>query len=52
MSEQTKERTAAEIALSLAYRERGLEDRTRPIRELPTFDGWTDDQIAEYLTAD
>lgn len=36
-------------ALTLAYIERGLEPRNVPIRELPSFDGWTDDQIAEYL---
>jgi hypothetical protein len=51
MSEQNNERTAAQIALSLAYAERGLEDRTRPIRELPSFEGWTDDQVAAYLGA-
>jgi hypothetical protein len=31
------------------YTERGLEDRTKPIRELPTFTGWTDAQIAAYF---
>jgi len=36
-------------ALSNPYTERGLEDRAKPIRQLPTFDGWTDAQIAEYL---
>lgn len=30
------------------YTERGLEDRTKPIRALPTFEGWTDEQIANY----
>jgi hypothetical protein len=40
----------AEIANSSnPYTERGLEDRTKPIRELPTFDGWTDKQIANYI---
>ena len=36
-------------ALSNPYAERGLEDRTKPIRALPTFDGWTDQQIASYI---
>ena len=36
-------------ALSLAYAERGLEDRTKPIRQLPTFEGWTDARITAYL---
>jgi hypothetical protein len=31
------------------YTERGLEDRTKPIRALPTFDGWADQQIASYI---
>jgi hypothetical protein len=42
-------RTDAQKALSLAYAERGLEDRTKPIRQLPTFNGWTDTQITAYL---
>jgi len=33
-------------ALSNPYTERGLEDRTKPIRELPVFAGLTDEQIA------
>jgi hypothetical protein len=49
MTEQTNERTPAEIALSLAYAERGLEDRSKPIRELPDFNGWTDEQVAAYF---
>jgi hypothetical protein len=51
MTEQTNERTPAEKALSLAYAERGLEDRSKPIRELPTFDGWTDKQVAAYFAS-
>jgi hypothetical protein len=42
-------RCAQLAALSSAYAERGLEDRTKPIRALPTFDGWTDQQIASYI---
>ena len=42
-------RTEAQIALSLAYAERGLEDRSKPIRQLPDFNGWTDEQVAAYL---
>ena len=37
------------VALSNPYTERGLEDRTKSIRQLPTFDGWTDAQIANYF---
>lgn len=36
-------------ALCNPYTERGLEDRTKPIRELPTFAGWTDAQITAYF---
>lgn len=36
-------------ALSNPYTERGLEDRTKPIRELPNFHGWSDAQIASYF---
>ena len=36
-------------ALCNPYTERGLEDRTKPIRELPTFTGWTDAQITTYF---
>lgn len=46
---QPDTRTEAQKALSLAYAERGLEDRTKPIRQLPTFEGWTDAQIISYL---
>lgn len=35
--------------LALAYAERGLEPRNKPIRELLTFEGWTDEKIAAYL---
>jgi hypothetical protein len=44
-----QERIDAERELALAYAERGLEPRNKPIRELPTFEGWTDSQIADYL---
>jgi len=44
-----EERTKEQKTLSLAYAERGLEDRTKPIRELPEFTGWTDAQIISYL---
>jgi hypothetical protein len=36
-------------ALCNPYTERGLEDRTKPIRELQTFAGWTDAQITAYF---
>jgi len=49
MTNPNDQRTDAQKELSRAYTERGLEDRTRPIRELPAFEGWTDEQIAEYL---
>ena len=39
-------RCAQLAALSNPYTERGLEDRTKPIRELPAFAGLTDEQIA------
>ncbi len=43
----TKPRTQTRIAL--AYAERGLESRVTPIREMPSFHGWTDEQIGQYL---
>ena len=46
---QPDNRTEAQKALSLAYAERGLEDRSKPIRQLPTFEGWTDARITAYL---
>jgi len=46
---ESQERTEEQKALSLAYTERGLEDRTRPIRELPAFTGWSEEQIISYL---
>ena len=42
-------RCAELSAMSNPYAERGLEDRTKPIRELPTFTGWTDAQITAYF---
>ena len=42
-------RCAQLAALSNPYTERGLEDRTKPIRTLPTFEGWTDEQIANFI---
>jgi hypothetical protein len=36
-------------ALCNPYTARGLEDRTKPIRELPTFAGWTDAQLFAYF---
>ena len=42
-------RCAQLAALANPYTERGLEDRTKPIRELPTFAGWTHAQIAKYF---
>lgn len=36
-------------ALSNPYTERGLEDRTKAIRQLPNFHGWSDAQIASYF---
>ena len=42
-------RCAQLAALSNPYTERGLEDRTKPIRELPNFAGWTHAQIANYF---
>jgi hypothetical protein len=49
MTNPNDQRTDAQKELARAYTERGLEDRTRPIRELPAFEGWTDAQIAAYL---
>ena len=46
---ESQERTEEQKALSLAYAERGLEDRTKPIRELPAFTGWSEEQIISYL---
>ena len=34
---------------STAYADRGVEDRSTPIRQIPTFAGMTDTQICEYL---
>jgi hypothetical protein len=38
-------------AMSNPYTARGLEDRSRPIRELQTFDGWTDAQLIAYFNS-
>lgn len=38
--------------LALAYAERGLDPRNIPVRDLPSFTGWTDEQIADYITTD
>lgn len=49
MTDQERIDAEREQQLSLAYAERGLEPRNKPIRELLTFDGWTDEKIAAYL---
>jgi hypothetical protein len=36
-------------ALCNPYTERGLEDRTKPIRELQTFASWTDAKLIAYF---
>lgn len=45
----TESVTYEQQSLSHAYAERGLEDRTKPIQQLPNFHGWSDAQIASYF---